>query len=111
MRIVFTAKGESWDSAIDPRLGRTDFLVLYDEESGQIKPVSNEESLSVQHAGPHTAQKIMELSPDIIITGNGPGRKAYEMLKQSDITIYIGAGEMSLQEAYDAFKVNQLELF
>lgn len=110
MRIIFTAKGDSWSSLIDERLGRTDFLVIYDEQSAKIKAISNEESLSIQHAGPYTAQKIIELSPDVIVTGNGPGRKAYDILKHSGIRIYIGAGKMSLHQAYDAFKADQLEL-
>jgi len=111
MRIVFTARGKGWDASMDPRLGRTEFLVLYDEERDEMRSISNEESLTMQHAGPHIAQKIMELAPDVIITGNGPGRRAYEMLERSDIAIYVGAGEMSIQEAYDAYKANRLERF
>ncbi len=33
MKIAFTAKGRDWDSMIDPRFGRTDYIVVYDEDS------------------------------------------------------------------------------
>ena len=34
MKIAFTSKGTNWDSMIDPRFGRTEFLLVYDEEKG-----------------------------------------------------------------------------
>ena len=111
MKILFTAGGEGWNSPMDPRLGRADFLLLYDEESGEITANSNQEAATVPHAGLFTAEKIMELRPDVVITGNGPGRKAYDILEGSDIIIYTGAGGMSVQEAYDAFKAGRLERF
>ena len=111
MRILFTAEGKEWSSPVDPRLGRAEFLVIFDEERGELSALSNEEARSVQHAGPYTAQKILELAPDTIITGHGPGGRACDLLEQSGITIYIGAGGMSLKEAYEAFKAGRLESF
>ncbi|MCD8480257.1 MAG: hypothetical protein LRZ88_08550 [Candidatus Cloacimonetes bacterium] len=32
MKIVFTASGEGWDARIDPRFGRTDYILVYDEK-------------------------------------------------------------------------------
>ncbi len=37
MKIVFTAKGETWDSPMDERFGRMEMLALYDEESDTLK--------------------------------------------------------------------------
>lgn len=111
MKILFTAEGKEWSSPVDPKLGRTEFLVVYDEAGGELTAIPNQESHTVQHAGPYTAEKILEIAPDVIITGNGPGGRAFNILEASDITIYVGAGEMSLQEAYDAFKAGRLERF
>lgn len=111
MKILFTAEGKEWSSPVDPRLGRTEFLVIYDEARDELTAVSNEEALRVQHAGPFTAQRILELAPDVIITGNGPGGRACDILDTSNITIYVGAGGMPLKEAYDAFKAGRLERF
>ena len=112
MKIVFTAKGSSWDSAMDPRFGRMDILVIYDEEKDELVAVPNSETEAMEHgAGLQTAKKVLELKPDVIITGNGPGRKALEILHRSNVKMYVGAGEMSLKEAYEAFKNNALQKF
>ena len=112
MKIVFTAKGSNWDSLMDPRFGRMDILVIYDEEKDELVAVPNSETEAMEHgAGLQTAKKVLELKPDIIITGNGPGRKALEILHRSNVKMYVGAGEMSLKEAYEAFKNNELNKF
>lgn len=112
MKIVFTAKGDSWDSPMDPRFGRMDILVTYDEEKEELLAIANSETESMEHgAGLQTAKKVLELNPDVIITGNGPGRKALEILHRSNVRIYVGAGEMSIKEAYEAFKADALRRF
>ena len=110
MKIVFTAKGENWDSPMDPRFGRMDMLVVYDEDSDKLEAIPNNETEMMEHgAGLQTAQKVLDLNPDIIITGNGAGQKALEILKRSNVKMYTGAGEMSLKEAYEAFKDGKLQ--
>lgn len=112
MKIVFTAKGGSWDSQIDPRFGRMETIVIYDEEKDQLDRVDNSRFEELEHrAGFITAQRVLELNPDIIITGNGPGRKALEVLDQASIRIYVGAEGMSIKEAYKAFKEDRLVEF
>lgn len=110
MKIAFTAKGKKWDSAIDPRFGRTEFFFIYDEEKDQISSIDNTSISEVAHgAGPQTAQKLFESKPDILITGNGPGGNAASILERANLTIYTGAGKMTIQEAYDAYKKGDLK--
>ena len=110
MKIVFTAKGDSWDSQMDPRFGRMELLVTYDEESQTLQAATNSETESMEHgAGLQTAQKVLELEPDIIITGNGAGEKALRILKRSNLKVYVGAGNMTIKEAYEAFKADKLK--
>ncbi len=105
MKIAFTAKGIEWDSAMDPRFGRTEFLLIYDDQSEDLTSLDNRSIANVAHgAGPQTAQKLFELNPEILITGNGPGGNAARALEQSGIKIYIGAGSMVVKQAYEAFK-------
>ena len=109
MKIAFTAKGVEWDSKIDPRFGRTEFIVIYDEEQDQFTSVDNRAIEGIAHgAGPQTAQKLFDLKPDVLITGNGPGGNAGRVLSQANLQIFIGAGDMTINEAYKAFKNNQL---
>ena len=95
---------------MDPRFGRMDILLTCDDKKEELVALSNSETETMAHgAGLQTAKKVLELNPDVIITGNGPGRKALEILQRSDIKIYVGAGDMSIKEAYEAFKDNRLQ--
>jgi len=110
MKIVFTAKGESWESLVDARFGRMELLVLYDEESNAFEAIKIDTDQMEHGAGLQTAQKVLKLNPDVIITGNGAGNKALDILKRSKVKVYIGAGDMTLKDAYEAYKNDQLEL-
>ncbi|MBN1948801.1 MAG: dinitrogenase iron-molybdenum cofactor biosynthesis protein [Candidatus Cloacimonetes bacterium] len=112
MKIAFTAKGTDWQDQIDPRFGRCAYLVFYDEDTDTIDWIDNGSSAGIDHgAGPQTAQKLLTRKPDILITGNGPGGNASRVLSYSQITVYTGAADKSLQEAYQDFKNNRLTEF
>ena len=110
MKIVFTAKGESWESLVDARFGRMEMLVFYDEESNAFEAIKIDTDQMEHGAGLQTAQKVLKLNPDVIITGNGAGNKALDILKRSKVKVYIGAGDMTLKDAYEAYKNGRLEL-
>jgi len=110
MKIAFTTKGTTWESAMDPRFGRTEFFVIYDEEKDELTNFDNRDSANDAHgAGPKTAQKLFKLEPDVLITGNGLGGNAETVVKKSNIKIFVGAGEMTVKEAFDAYKNNTLK--
>ena len=52
---------------------------------------------------------MIEFKPNVLITGNGPGEKAAFVLKKTNVETYIGAGDMTVREAYEAYKGNKLE--
>ena len=110
MRIAFTAKGTSWESMIDERFGRAQFIIVFDETSGEFEVVDNSEVGNVAHgAGPQTAKKLIDMTPDVLITGNGPGGNANAVLQQRNITVFIGAGSMTIKQAYESYKENSLQ--
>lgn len=110
MKIAFTTKGTSWDSAMDPRFGRTEYFMIYDEEKEELTHIDNRDSANDAHgAGPKTAQKLFNFEPKVLITGNGPGGNAATALEKTGIKIFIGAGDMTAKDAYDAYKNNKLK--
>ncbi len=110
MKIVITAKGGTWDSPVDPRFGRADYLVFITEGSEELEVIDNRSIQDVAHgAGPKTAQLIFDKAPAVLITGNGPGGNADAILKRINIDIYIGATDLTVREAYQAFKDNKLK--
>jgi predicted Fe-Mo cluster-binding NifX family protein len=109
MRIVFTSTGKSWDSLIDSRFGRAEYLVLFDEESDELAVTDNSAVKNEAHgAGTATAQKIYKLKPDILITGNGPGENAATAIKDLNMKIFINAHNITLKEAYEQYRNGKL---
>jgi len=96
---------------MDPRFGRTEFILIYDEEKDELSSFDNREIEGEAHgAGPKTAQKLFELSPDVLITGNGPGGNAASVLEKAGMKIFIGASEITAKEAYNKYKNNNLTI-
>lgn len=109
MKIAFTTKGTKWDSEMDPRFGRTSYFLFYDEDKDELNHYDNRDSANDAHgAGPKTAQKLFQFNPDVLITGNGPGGNAASVLEKTKTKVYIGAGEMTVKEAFDAYKKGEL---
>ncbi|MCD6113615.1 MAG: NifB/NifX family molybdenum-iron cluster-binding protein [Bacteroidales bacterium] len=112
MKIAFTTKGEKWESMIDPRFGRTEFILIYEEEKDAFISFDNRDIEQEAHgAGPKTSQVIYDLKPDVLITGNGPGGNAASILERMNIKIFTGAGNMTVKEAYEAYKKGTLKEF
>ena len=112
MKIAFTTKGNTWDSLMDPRFGRAAWLLVYDEEKDELTSVDNRSISDEAHgAGPKTAQKLVELKPAILVTGNGPGDNAARVLQNMGVKVFVGAQGMTVTEAYEACKANNLKIF
>ena len=112
MKIAFTTKGTEWDSQMDPRFGRTEFFLVYNEEKKEFSSFDNRAIENEAHgAGPKTAQKLFEMKVDVLITGNGPGGNAASVLQKANVEILIGAGQMKVKEAYEAYKNDKLSKF
>jgi predicted Fe-Mo cluster-binding NifX family protein len=112
MRIAFTTNGTDWESLINPRFGRTDFLLVYDEEKEELRYYDNRDIENEAHgAGPRTARKLFELKAEVLITGNGPGGNAARVLEQAGINIYTGAENFTIKEAFNAYKQDALQRF
>ncbi len=110
MKIAFTAKGNEWDSKMDPRFGRTEFILIYDNEKEEMTHFDNRAIENEAHgAGPKTSQKLFELGANVLITGNGPGGNAAAVLEKAGTKVFIGAGEMTVKQAYEAYNNKSLK--
>lgn len=109
MRIAFTTKGTTWDSKMDPRFGRTEYFLVFDEITNELIHFDNKDSNNDAHGvGPKSAQKLFELEADILVTGNGPGGNAQTVLEKAGVEVFIGAGDMTVKEAFDAYQDDKL---
>ena len=104
MRIAFTAMGIYWDSIMDSRFGRAELIIIYDEEKNVFEHYDNKHIKNeIRGAGSKTAQKLIELNPDVLLTGNDPGGNAVSIINHADIKVFIGAGDMTVKEAYEKY--------
>ncbi len=112
MKVVITSKGTDWDSEVDPRFGRAEYLFIFDEEKDQTESFDNTDIQNMAHgAGPQTAKLVFEMGAKVIITGNGPGGNATDILQKTDLKIFTGAQGMTLKEAYKAYQDGKLTKF
>ena len=112
MKIAFSSTGTKWEDPVDPRFGRAEYFLIYDEENDSTSLIDNSDVIREAHgAGPRTAQRLSSEKADVLITGNGPGGNAAMVLQRAGIKVYTGAAGMSVKEAYKAFKEEELTIF
>jgi len=108
MKIAVTSLGESLESPIDQRFGRTRFFILYDLASGNWRAYDNNQNLqAAQGAGVQAAQRVVDLGAEAVITGHC-GPKAFATLSAAEIAIYQEASG-SVQNALDAYRAGSLK--
>lgn len=112
MKIAFTSKGNDLNAQVDARFGRCPFIVILNTDDKSFEVIDNQSSADEAHgAGTKTAQKLSEYDCNVLITGNGPGGNASTLLEKLNIDIYIGAGDMLIDDALKAFNSNSLKKF
>lgn len=110
MKIAFTSTGKTWDSIMDSRFGRTEFIVVFNEETKELEVVDNSAVKNEAHGtGTATAQKMYEIKPNVLITGNGPGETAATALKNLNMKIYVDAHNLTLEQAYESYRNGALK--
>jgi predicted Fe-Mo cluster-binding NifX family protein len=90
MRIAFTTQGTDLDSEVDSRFGRAPRFVVVDTETMLFDVLENKQSLDLpQGAGIQSAQNILPLKPDVVLTENC-GPKAFRVLQAAGIKVVVG---------------------
>ena len=107
-KICITSTGSTLGSSIDPRFGRCQYFLIFDEKGKLVKKILNEAGQSMQGAGVSAAQVIADEKVDVIITGN-IGPNAYNVLNSSKIKIFSGVFGMSAKQAFEMYKKEKLK--
>lgn len=99
MRIAVSSQGDSMDSLIDPRFGRSQGFIVYDQKVEKYEYVDNRvASLSPQGAGLAAAKAVIDAGASVVITGR-VGPKAANALLQAGVAVYEVSSMPSVQEA------------
>jgi predicted Fe-Mo cluster-binding NifX family protein len=106
MNIIFAVQdNKGWESVINSRFGRAEGLIFYSQKNDTLSYYSNEENTNAGHgAGIQTAQAVLNLGTEVVITGGSVGPKAFDVLKSAGIKMFSQVGEISAKEAFENFK-------
>ena len=108
MKIAVTTEGNTLDSAIDKRFGRSKKFIVYNTETKEFVVKDNTQNLNaMQGAGIQTGQNVVETGAEAVITNNC-GPKAFTVLSQAGVSVYNTDAE-TVQEALDMFKEGELK--
>ena len=108
MKVVITSLGESLESPVDQRFGRTRFFIVYNLDTGDWKAHDNKQNLqAAQGAGIQAAQHVVNLGAEAVITGHC-GPKSFTTLSAATIPVYQEASG-SVQNALDAYRAGSLK--
>ncbi|WP_432401351.1 NifB/NifX family molybdenum-iron cluster-binding protein [Wukongibacter sp. M2B1] len=96
MKICITSTGADKESPVDFRFGRCKYFAIYDDESKKFDFTVNPGVQAQQGAGITSAQRVIDMGLDVVITGN-IGPNAMRLLNASKIKIY-GFEEGTVEE-------------
>lgn len=102
MKVAVSSTGPSLADAVDPRLGRCEYLLIVDPDTMGFEALQNENKMLGGGAGIQTARMIAERGANVVLTGNC-GPNAYETLAAAGVQVITGMGG-TVQEALDVFK-------
>lgn len=108
MKVAVTSEGKDLDSRVDPRFGRSRYLLIIDSETLDTKVLDNESSGSAHGAGIGTAQTLVREGVNSVITGR-IGPNAYNACSAAGIKIYSGVGGI-VKNALEKLNSGELEL-
>ena len=107
MKIAVTSEGETMDSLVDPRMGRSRGFIIADEEGEEYEYVGNPRNPNTSSdANVQAAKSLIELGVDAVITGMCHPA-VYGVLLASHIRIYTGASG-TVREALEEFRKGHL---
>jgi len=103
VKVAVTSLGESIESPVDQRFGRTRYFVLVDTETEAWKVHNNAQNLeAAQGAGIQAAQSVIELGAEAVVTGHC-GPKAFATLAAGNVCVYQDA-KGTVREAMAALR-------
>ncbi|PKQ63844.1 dinitrogenase iron-molybdenum cofactor biosynthesis protein [Labilibaculum filiforme] len=88
MKTIITSTGNQLSSIFDLRFGRASWFCLYDDQSGEVSFVENENINAQSGAGTKTVEKVVELGVQKVISGDF-GPKAKELLEKFNIQMVL----------------------
>jgi len=107
MKVAVSATGASPNSTIHRQFGRCEWFLLFDDSNKEVEAVENTYAEVQAGAGIGCAQDLIEKGVEAVISTQG-GPKAFEVLSQAGVGIYLAPPDISAQEAFKRFRSKKL---
>jgi predicted Fe-Mo cluster-binding NifX family protein len=107
MKVCVSAVADNLEAQVDPRFGRSPYLVIVDSETMQYEAIPNVASNAMGGAGIQAAQTIASKGVKVLITGN-VGPNAFQALSTAGIEIVTGASGI-VREVVEKYKRAELK--
>ena len=102
MKVAISSNGESLESSIDPRFGRSQYYIIYNTDGDTYESISNTNRQATGGAGIQAAQDISNRGVDAVITTN-VGPNAFRVLEAAKVKVHTGVTG-SVEKAVADFK-------
>jgi len=108
MKIVLTSTSQDIESNIDPRFGRSAYLLIVDPDTFEWSAESNPGVTATGGAGIMAAQSVARLGVEAVISGDF-GPNAFNALRAAGIGMYLYGDCFTVRQAVERYKNGQLE--
>jgi predicted Fe-Mo cluster-binding NifX family protein len=102
MKIAVTSTGQTMDSQVDQRFGRTAYFIIFDTETMVFRAIENENVAAAGGAGISSAKTVIDAGAEVVLTGNC-GPNAEHTLSAAGAKLYTGVTG-TVAEAVELFK-------
>ena len=107
MRVGVSARGRDLYAGVDDRFGRCPWFLVVDSASLEFEAVENRHAGQGMGAGIGAAKDLIDARIDAVISGQ-VDPKAFEVLKASNINIFLVSGDITVKDALEKLKRGEL---
>jgi len=108
MKICITSEGKTLDSKVDPRFGRCQNFIFFDNETGYFETQENTNAQFQGGAGIQSGQLMVSKGVKTVLTGN-VGPNAHQVLSTAGINVFTGVSG-TVKEAIEGYKNGKYKL-
>lgn len=107
MRVAVCSQGDTLDSRVDERFGRSPYFVVVETETARFEAVRNPGADSAHGAGVGAVRVLLSQNVSVVVTGNA-GPNALRALEEAGIEVYRAEGG-TVREVVERLQAGSLE--